>query len=142
MDLILLLMTRYLYLRDGSITESGTYIVCFENDVLQVNINTAYKSNELRYSLNKVGVRALFMADRYRSLDLIDVLQQAVPELQSSSRFSLPLASLIATCRFVRLVIEILNRSCLCRAAGTPISSASVPELRHVALISGSPTNE
>lgn len=49
--------------------------------IIQVNINPAYRSEELRYALNKVGVKALVMAQSFKDEDLHATLIEAVPEL-------------------------------------------------------------
>ena len=67
---------------------------------LQININPAYKSDELRYALNLVGVKALAMAPKFRNMDLLAILKEAVPELEMATQ--------------------------------PPVSSKSVPSLKHV----------
>ena len=49
--------------------------------LILVNINPAYRKSELEYALNKVGVRALVMARRYKSSDYLGMLGDIAPEI-------------------------------------------------------------
>jgi len=49
--------------------------------LILVNINPAYRKSELEYALNKVGVRALVMARRYKSSDYLGMLGELAPEI-------------------------------------------------------------
>jgi len=51
---------------------------------IQVNINPAYKSNELEYSLNKVGCKALIMSETYKTQNFIEIFSDICPEVSSS----------------------------------------------------------
>lgn len=51
---------------------------------IQVNINPAYKSNELEYSLNKVGCKAIIMSETYKTQNFVDIFNQVCPEADSS----------------------------------------------------------
>nr|CAD7414626.1 unnamed protein product [Timema poppensis] len=46
-----------------------------------VNINPAYQSPELRYCINKVGLKALVMADTSKTQNFHQILSQVSPEL-------------------------------------------------------------
>jgi fatty-acyl-CoA synthase len=46
-----------------------------------VNINPAYRINELEYSLNKVGCRALLLAPAFKSSDYHAMLTELAPEI-------------------------------------------------------------
>jgi fatty-acyl-CoA synthase len=46
-----------------------------------VNINPAYQAGELRYALEKVGVKTLVVAKKFRNTNLVDTLSQLVPQL-------------------------------------------------------------
>ena len=52
--------------------------------LILVNINPAYRTYELEYSLNKVGCRALVLARRFRTSHYLDMLSELVPELVTS----------------------------------------------------------
>ena len=52
--------------------------------MILVNINPAYRKSELEYALNKVGVRALVLARRFKSSDYLGMLSGIVPEMPSS----------------------------------------------------------
>ena len=49
-----------------------------------VNINPAYQPQELLYCLNKVGVKAIVAAERFKTQDYFSILEQVVPELESA----------------------------------------------------------
>jgi len=49
-----------------------------------VNVNPAYRVNELRYALNLVEVKVLIMAEKFRNQSLPDVLKELIPEPKSS----------------------------------------------------------
>jgi len=49
--------------------------------LILVNINPAYRKSELDYALNKVGVRALVMARRFKSSDYLGMLSEIAPEI-------------------------------------------------------------
>jgi fatty-acyl-CoA synthase len=49
--------------------------------LILVNINPAYRANELEYALNKVGCRAIVCALRSRSTDFIDILAELTPRV-------------------------------------------------------------
>ena len=46
-----------------------------------VNINPAYRTHELEHALNKVQVKLLICADRFKTSNYIDMLQTIAPEL-------------------------------------------------------------
>jgi fatty-acyl-CoA synthase len=49
--------------------------------LILVNINPAYRLNELEYALNKVGCSALITADSFKTSDYIAMLRELLPEL-------------------------------------------------------------
>jgi fatty-acyl-CoA synthase len=49
--------------------------------LIQVNINPAYKSSELKYTLNKVGVAALICATRVKGTQCASIVEEVAPEL-------------------------------------------------------------
>jgi fatty-acyl-CoA synthase len=46
-----------------------------------VNINPAYRLSELEFALNKVGCRAVVIAERFKSSDYVGMIQSLAPEL-------------------------------------------------------------
>jgi fatty-acyl-CoA synthase len=46
-----------------------------------VNINPAYRANELAYVLNQADIRTLFLTDRFKTSDYFDILADVCPEL-------------------------------------------------------------
>ena len=68
-----------------------------------VNINPAYQSSELEYALNKVGVKALILAPRFKASDYAGTIAALAPELATSAPGRLQAARLPA----LRAVIEL-----------------------------------
>lgn len=52
--------------------------------LILVNINPAYRINELEYALNKVECKALVTAEKFKSSNYIDMLQTLAPELSQA----------------------------------------------------------
>jgi fatty-acyl-CoA synthase len=49
--------------------------------LILVTINPAYRLSELEYTLNKVGVRALVAAERFKTSDYVGMVEALAPEL-------------------------------------------------------------
>jgi fatty-acyl-CoA synthase len=49
--------------------------------LILVNINPAYRLSELEYSLNKVGCKALILAERFKTSEYVGMLRELAPEL-------------------------------------------------------------
>lgn len=60
----------------------ATYAVA-RAGMISVGVNPAYQVPELEYSLNKVGVKAIIMAESFRTRNYYDVLKELAPELSS-----------------------------------------------------------
>src|SRR5580698_188016 len=52
--------------------------------IILVTINPAYRLSELEYTLNKVGVKALVAAERYKTSDYVGMVETLAPELADS----------------------------------------------------------
>ncbi|MBI1211988.1 MAG: AMP-binding protein [Alphaproteobacteria bacterium] len=52
--------------------------------MILVNINPAYRVGELEYTLNKVGVKALVVAERFKTSDYPAMLAELAPEIAKS----------------------------------------------------------
>ncbi|WP_367849753.1 AMP-binding protein [Rhodoferax sp. WC2427] len=48
--------------------------------IILVNINPAYRTSELEYALNKVGVKALVTMARFKTSDYLDMLRELGPQ--------------------------------------------------------------
>lgn len=59
-----------------------------------VNINPAYRLSELEYALNKVGCRAIIIAERFKTSDYVGMIQALAPELASRRQGRLNAAKL------------------------------------------------
>ncbi|KAK8724645.1 hypothetical protein OTU49_011186 [Cherax quadricarinatus] len=60
----------------------------------EVNINPAYRPNEMEYCLNKVSVKAIICHEKFKTSDYHQMLCQIAPELLSSSKDDLNLSRL------------------------------------------------
>lgn len=56
----------------------------FKAGIVLVNLNPAYKKNELEYVLNKVSCKGLIIASVFKSSDYQQVLTQIAPEIQTA----------------------------------------------------------
>ena len=52
--------------------------------LILVNINPAYRLNELEYALNKVGCQGLIVEPTFKTSDYIGMLRELAPELQTA----------------------------------------------------------
>ena len=57
--------------------------------IIQVNINPAYKTHELEYSLNKVGCKAIIMSETYKTQDYVKMISEVCPELKEQTKSGL-----------------------------------------------------
>ncbi|MBB3227956.1 fatty-acyl-CoA synthase [Luteibacter sp. Sphag1AF] len=62
--------------------------------LILVNINPAYRSHELTYSMNKVGCRALILPRAFKSSRYLDILLGIAPELGAAPAGQLSCAAL------------------------------------------------
>ncbi len=53
--------------------------------LILVNINPAYRLAELDYALNKVGCKALILAERFKTSDYVGMLRELAPELADAA---------------------------------------------------------
>jgi fatty-acyl-CoA synthase len=52
--------------------------------IVLVNINPAYRVAELEYALNKVRIKALILAEKFKTSDYVDMVRSLAPELENS----------------------------------------------------------
>src|SRR5271163_1262434 len=64
--------------------------------LILVNINPAYRTTELEYALNKVGCKALILAERFKTSDYVGMLRELAPELARATPGKLESARLPA----------------------------------------------
>jgi fatty-acyl-CoA synthase len=62
--------------------------------LILVNMNPAYRLNELEFALNKVGCRALVLAARFKDADFVAMLRTLAPEIDACSPNELSAARL------------------------------------------------
>ncbi|MGB6537450.1 MAG: AMP-binding protein [Xanthobacteraceae bacterium] len=95
-----------------------------------VNINPAYRVTELEYALNKVGCKALILAERFKSADYVAMLRELAPELTRAAPGTLECARLPAL-RAVVALDEASHPGCL-RFADVP-DRAGAAEAKRIA---------
>ncbi|XP_074644186.1 medium-chain acyl-CoA ligase ACSF2, mitochondrial-like [Tubulanus polymorphus] len=61
-----------------------TQYACARGGYILVNLNPAYKKDELRYTLEKVKIRALVAGMEFKGIDHYSILRDTIPELASS----------------------------------------------------------
>ena len=59
-----------------------TQLAAAAADLILVNINPAYQSEELKYTLNKVKCKALVMASTHKKSNYIEILSKIAPEIK------------------------------------------------------------
>ncbi|MAW79286.1 MAG: AMP-binding protein [Parvularcula sp.] len=52
--------------------------------LILVTINPAYRTSELAYTLNKVGIKALVAAERFRTSNYVEMMESLAPEIVNS----------------------------------------------------------
>jgi fatty-acyl-CoA synthase len=50
-----------------------------------VNVNPAFQQSELRYCLQKVGIKTLVMAEKFKSSDYIKIFREIVPQVTQAT---------------------------------------------------------
>jgi fatty-acyl-CoA synthase len=53
-------------------------MACARADLILVNVNPAFLADELAYCLNKVGVKALILAESLKKINYVDILRKAL----------------------------------------------------------------
>ncbi len=71
--------------------------------LIQVNINPAYRLSEVEYTLNKVGVKALFCTAKFKTSEYASMISELAPEIFSSKPGELASARL----PHLRIVVQI-----------------------------------
>ena len=67
-----------------------------------VNINPAYRIAELEYALNKVGCKALILADAFKSSDYLEMMRRIAPEIADAAPGELNSANVPALRHVIR----------------------------------------
>src|SRR5882757_280293 len=102
--------------------------------LILVNLNPAYRASELEYSLNKVGCRALVLAECFKGTAFIDELRSVASELEDGEPNQLRSARLPQLRCVIRLGTE-RSRGCLNFDAvaklGQPKDFARLQQLAH-----------
>ena len=60
-------------------------MACARADLILVNVNPAFLADELAYCLNKVGVKALILAESLKKINYVDILKKALQVESNSS---------------------------------------------------------
>lgn len=50
-------------------------------DLILVNINPAYQTEELAYTLNKVACKVLITSSKFKSSDYLGIIRELVPDI-------------------------------------------------------------
>jgi fatty-acyl-CoA synthase len=74
--------------------------------LILVNLNPAYRAEELEFALNKVGCRALVVAERFKSVACLQVLRSIAPELDDCAPNGLRAARLPQLRCIIRLGVD------------------------------------
>jgi fatty-acyl-CoA synthase len=74
--------------------------------LILVNLNPAYRANELEFSLNKAGCRALVIAERFKNVSFLEVLRSLAPELDECAPNELQAARLAHLRCVIRLGVH------------------------------------
>ncbi len=54
-------------------------------DLILVNVNPAFQQSELKYCLQKVGIKTLVMSERFKSSDYVKIVKDVVPQIDKAS---------------------------------------------------------
>jgi fatty-acyl-CoA synthase len=74
--------------------------------LILVNLNPAYHAPELQFALNKVGCRALVVAERFKNVAFLEVLRSIAPELDDCAPHELEAARLPQLRCVIRLGLD------------------------------------
>ena len=53
-------------------------MACARADLILVNVNPAFLADELAFCLNKVGVKALILAESLKKINYVEILKKAL----------------------------------------------------------------
>ena len=54
-------------------------------DLILVNVNPAFQQSELKYCLQKVGIKTLVMAERFKKSDYVKIFRDIVPQVDAAT---------------------------------------------------------
>jgi fatty-acyl-CoA synthase len=74
--------------------------------LILVNLNPAYRAPELQFALNKVGCRALVVAERFKNTTFLEVLRSIAPQLEDCAPNELQAARLPQLRCVIRLGLD------------------------------------
>ena len=100
--------------------------------LILVNINPAYRITELEYALNKVGCKALILAERFKTSDYVGMLRELAPELARATPDKLRIRRGCPLCTrsSFSAVAPIAEHVCLCRKS---LARGGANEAKHLA---------
>ena len=58
-----------------------TQYACARADLILVNVNPAFQTDDLDYALNKVGIKTLIMQERFSQSHYVDIVRHLIPNL-------------------------------------------------------------
>jgi fatty-acyl-CoA synthase len=100
--------------------------------LILVTINPAYRLSEVEYTLNKVGVKALVCAERFKTSEYANMIDTLAPELATSKPGALTAAKLPVLRAAIVIGAEAPRPGWLAFdavAAGDPRQAARVPQI-------------
>ena len=62
-----------------------TWFACSLADLVLVNINPAYRADELLFTMNNVEMEALITAESFKTSDYLQIIESLCPELPKSA---------------------------------------------------------
>ncbi|XP_045032055.1 medium-chain acyl-CoA ligase ACSF2, mitochondrial isoform X2 [Daphnia magna] len=74
--------------------------------LILVNVNPSYQPMELKYALNKVGIKALVAAESFKNRDYYSILNEAVPQIQKTNEMSFISSSDVPSLRSVIMISD------------------------------------
>jgi fatty-acyl-CoA synthase len=74
-------------------------------DLVLVNINPAYRAEELEFTINNVEIRALITAEHFRSSDYDKIIHSIVPELDTCAVGNL-LAAKVPSLKYLIMISD------------------------------------
>ena len=63
-----------------------TQYACHRADLILVNVNPAFQTEELSYALKKVGVKTLVMPPSFKASNYVEIVRKLVPDLGKNGK--------------------------------------------------------
>lgn len=76
----------------------------------KVNVNPSYQPMELKYSLNKVGIKAIVSAESFKNLDYYSILNEVIPEIKETKPMDYVNSRHVPDLKIVIMISDNLNK--------------------------------